>query len=98
MRKFQDWSAGEVKLALEVAGYCLRDVDRENGLDLGTAGNALRFPHFRAETAISKALNVSPAKIWPSRYSKTGERKEGFSKTYYAPVPRFRKRQKANTA
>ena len=64
-----------IKAALELAGYRLRDIDRQFELPAGSAGRSLYEPNERAEKAIAKALIVHPKTLWVERYDQsTGRR------------------------
>lgn len=69
----QDWHAEQVKAAIRMKGKTLAQLSREAGLSPNTMRNVLRCHIPRYEAIIANYLEVSPALIWPSRYSEVGK-------------------------
>lgn len=65
----RDWHPADVIAALKKKGTTLSAVSREAGLASSTLGNALARHWPKGERLIGEALNLSPAEIWPSRYT-----------------------------
>jgi len=71
----QNWSRGKIRYELERAGYAtLTEIDDKYHLPRGNVSAAIRFPMTSGEIAISSALGIHPAEIWPNRYNALGER------------------------
>lgn len=73
----EDWHRVDIKAALEKAGYSLRQLSLQHGYAPGSLKNALDLPWPGAEQIIARAIGVSPAVIWPSRYDTEGNPKSG---------------------
>lgn len=69
----QDWHPADIIAALHKRGTSMAAVSREAGLASSTLANALSRPWPKGEWLIARALNVHPAKIWPSRYEEERE-------------------------
>jgi Ner family transcriptional regulator len=63
-----DWHRADIKAALEKAGWTLRRLSQAHGYSVFAAAQALHRPWPRMERLIARAIGVSPATIWPSRY------------------------------
>ncbi|QJT79292.1 helix-turn-helix transcriptional regulator [Kosakonia sp. MUSA4] len=70
----QNWHPADIIAALRKRGTSLAKISREAGLASSTLSNALTRPWPKGEWLIAKALDVSPAAIWPGRYV-NGKRK-----------------------
>lgn len=64
----EDWSPSRIKAAIVAKGMTMRQISEDAGLDQSAVSVAIRRPWRRGEAAIAKAIGVSPATIWPSRY------------------------------
>lgn len=64
----QDWHPADIIAALRKKGTSLAAQSRLAGLSSSTLANALCRPWPKGEWIIATALDVHPAKIWPSRY------------------------------
>ncbi|MEN5017952.1 helix-turn-helix transcriptional regulator [Erwinia sp. Eh17-17] len=73
MKDDKDWHQAVIQAEIRKKGYSMASLSRENGLASGTLANALIRPWPKGELIISKALGVSPEKIWPSRYYKNNK-------------------------
>lgn len=67
-----DWKKSTIKKAIEDAGWSFSQLSLANGLTRCTLAMALNKPYPNAERIIAKALGVTPAVIWPSRYDASG--------------------------
>ena len=63
-----------IRAKLIEAGISCSDIDRDFGLYTNQANDALREPNRAGEEAIAKALDTTPAKLWPNRYDRNGVR------------------------
>ncbi|MGK0706508.1 helix-turn-helix domain-containing protein [Yokenella regensburgei] len=63
-----DWHRFDIVAALHKQGVTMRDLSVEAGLKPDTLKNALQRSYPKGERIIANALNVEPARIWPSRY------------------------------
>ncbi|CAA0088210.1 Uncharacterised protein [Starkeya nomas] len=72
-----DWHPEEIKAAVRMRGSSFEKLSRDNRLSEGACRVAARRPHFEGERAIAAFLDLSPRKIWPSRYRKNGSRIPG---------------------
>ncbi|TBW58523.1 transcriptional regulator [Marinobacter halodurans] len=65
----EDWHRGDIKSALEKAGWNLSSLSRYHGYGhRNTLQTALRRPWPKGERYIADAIGIDPAEIWPSRY------------------------------
>jgi len=66
--RFQNWHPADIIAELHKRGTTLAALSRQSGLCSSTLSNALcrRWP--RGEMLIAKALDMTPAEIWPTRY------------------------------
>jgi Ner family transcriptional regulator len=65
----KDWHRGDIKAALEKAGWNLSSLSLHHGYEhRNTLQTALRRPWPKGERYIADAIGVDPAEIWPSRY------------------------------
>ncbi len=74
MSKKRDWTPAKIKYELAKQGLTLYAVSLNAGLHKRACSNAAQDPHVKGELAISEALGIHPSIIWPSRYTKDGER------------------------
>ena len=58
---------------LKCRGLTLRAVSEREGVCRQGASNALRSPWPRMEKAIAEALSTRPERLWPERYTATGD-------------------------
>ena len=94
-----DWSPGKIKYELEKCGIAeLADLDSRARLPRGTVSQAIRRPSASGEAAISSALKVPAAVIWPSRYDDRGERLKPQPPMNYIARSLERHRQKRRVA
>lgn len=63
-----DWHSADIIAALKKRGTTLSAVSRKAGLASTTLTNALVRHWPKGERLIAEALDVTPEKIWPSRY------------------------------
>ncbi|MEL7627483.1 helix-turn-helix transcriptional regulator [Pectobacterium aroidearum] len=70
----KDWHPADIIAGLRKKGTTLAAVSREAGLASSTLANTLTKHWPKGEKLIAKALGVSPAEIWPSRYRKSEDR------------------------
>ncbi|WP_404991362.1 transcriptional regulator [Cupriavidus pauculus] len=73
----KDWHRVDIKAALEKAGYSLRQLSLQHGYAPGSLKAVLDNPWPGAEQIIARALGVTAAEIWPSRYDTDGNPKSG---------------------
>lgn len=66
--KYKDWHHADIIAALKKRGLTLAQLSRQSGLSSTTLSNALVRPWTKGEYIIASALEIDPAKIWPSRY------------------------------
>ncbi len=97
-RRSRNMSPSRIRYMLAIKGYCYLDIDRQFGLAYNTAGKAARYPHAEAERAISTILGKRPENIWPSRYSKDGQRLKPQPSHNYREFSAIRKDQKSEAA
>lgn len=69
-----DWHPEEIKAAVRMRGSSFEGLSRAGRLSEGACRVAARRPHFEGEKAIAAFLDLSPRRIWPSRYRKNGSR------------------------
>ncbi len=98
MPKAKGWHKSDIKAALEKRGLTLSDLDKANGLPKGTCSAALSKPHPKGEAAISAALGISPALLWPNRYNAGGTRKRPQPAANYRSRAQTGHRQKSEAA
>ncbi|MCZ4059448.1 helix-turn-helix transcriptional regulator [Pantoea sp. LMR881] len=67
-RRSEDWHPADIIAALRKRGTTLAALSRKAGLSSSTLANALSRPWPKGEWLIAEAIDVHPAKIWPSRY------------------------------
>ncbi|HUN39355.1 MAG TPA: helix-turn-helix domain-containing protein [Acetobacteraceae bacterium] len=67
-----DWHPADVLAALKKRGFSLAGLSVANGYHPTAAGKALKRSWPAMEAIIARALDVSPAAIWPSRYDPAG--------------------------
>jgi Ner family transcriptional regulator len=67
-----DWHPADVRASLAKRGLTLSALSRNHGYHGSAAGIAIRSEWPEMERIIAKALSVSPATIWPSRYGPDG--------------------------
>ncbi|EHM55339.1 helix-turn-helix domain-containing protein [Cardiobacterium valvarum] len=65
-----DWHPADIIAGLKKAGTNMSALSTANGLSRGALRNALYRRYPKAERIIAATIGVSPAVIWPSRYSK----------------------------
>jgi len=71
----RDWSRGKIRFALEQKGITeMLQVDRQNGLPLGTVSTTIRHPHQVGEMIVAAVLGIPAHSIWLSRYDAAGQR------------------------
>lgn len=71
----QDWHPADVVAALWKLGTSLRRLSIENGYtNAQSLRHGVRGCSVRGEQIIAKAIGLHPMKIWPSRYTTSGER------------------------
>lgn len=63
-----DWHAAEVVAAVRMAGKSLRQLSVDNGYNPHALKDVLRRRWPKGEAIVAKAIGVSPAEIWPTRY------------------------------
>lgn len=63
-----DWHPADVLAALKKRGKSLAGISIAQGYHPTAAGKALKRPWPALERAIADALELTPEKIWPSRY------------------------------
>lgn len=63
-----DLHRADIIAALKKKGISMSALSRENGLASTTLANALDRPWPKGERIIAKALGLTPAEVWPSRY------------------------------
>ncbi|WP_072017536.1 helix-turn-helix domain-containing protein [Erwinia typographi] len=63
-----DWHRIDIVAALHKQGVTMRGLSSQAGLGPDTLKNALYRSYPKGERIIASALNVEPARIWPSRY------------------------------
>ena len=97
MAKAKGWHKSDIKAALEKRGLTLSDLDKAHDLPKGTCSAALSKPHPKGEAAISAALGIPSALLWPSRYD-NGIRKRPQPAANYRPRPQVGHRQKSEAA
>lgn len=86
-----------IKAQLELAGYKLRDVDRQYKLPKCTTGRCLYEPNEAAEKAIAAVLCVAPHTLWRERYDQvTGKRFSPQPLANYDRLPSVRQRRKSD--
>jgi len=68
MTPHHDWHQADIIAALRKKGTTLAALSRSAGLSSSTLANVLSRPWPKGEWLVAMALNVHPAKIWPSRY------------------------------
>ncbi|MEQ8396455.1 helix-turn-helix domain-containing protein [Thalassobaculum sp.] len=93
-----DATPEEIRYLLAKIGWTFADVDRAYELTAHTARKASRYPHIAGELALAEALGKSPRELWPSRFTKCGDRLQPQPADNYKPVPRFRQRSKRKAA
>jgi Ner family transcriptional regulator len=89
-----DWPAERIKSAIVSKKLTMRKIAIEAGLDPSAVSVAIRRPWAAAQIAIAKAIGVSPATIWPSRYphhaeiqrSASGNGRRGGDNTTVCPI------------
>lgn len=65
----QDWHRADIVAALRKAGWSIRRLSRHHGYSSPTTlCVALDRPWPKGERIIAEALDMDPARIWPSRY------------------------------
>lgn len=82
--KTRDWHKARIKMELELAGFTLRQLARDNGYIGSTCvAKALSFKYPKCEKIIADAIGtlkkykgITPADIWPSRYNTVGLSKQ----------------------
>ena len=66
----EDWHRGDIKSALEKAGWNLSSLSLHHGYEnRNTLQTALRRPWPKGERLIADAIGTDPMTIWPSRYA-----------------------------
>ena len=65
-----DWHRADIIAALKKRGTSLSALARSQGYSSSTLQNALNSKWPKGERIIATALEVEPAEIWPSRYTK----------------------------
>jgi Ner family transcriptional regulator len=68
-----DWHPADVLAALKKRGQSLAGLSVANGYHPTAAGKALKRPWPAMEAIIATALELTPARIWPSRYDADGQ-------------------------
>jgi Ner family transcriptional regulator len=63
-----DWHPADVLAALKKRGKSLAGISIAHGYHPTAAGKALKRPWPAMERAIADELELTPEKIWPSRY------------------------------
>lgn len=63
-----DWHRIDIVAELHKQGITMRELSIGAGLKPDTLKNALHRSYPKGERIIANALNVEPARIWPSRY------------------------------
>lgn len=81
----------DIKAAVRKRGVTLTELARRNGLQSAALRLALTLPRAQAERVIASFLDVHPMQIWPSRYSRSGQRLRPQPVDNYAPKTRFSK-------
>lgn len=67
-----DWHPARIKYELELRGYSLAKLSRQQGYSPTAAGRALRVAWPSMEAVIAEVIGVPPEDIWPSRYDERG--------------------------
>lgn len=76
MARKRAWHKADIKAEVEkTVGKSLAQIDRENGLPIGTCSDSLRQPNPRGEAVIARLLRREPAELFPDRYHSDGSRK-----------------------
>ncbi|WP_454280217.1 helix-turn-helix domain-containing protein [Sphingomonas sp. Marseille-Q8236] len=87
----RDMDPEDIKAAVRKRGVTLTELARRNGLQSAALRLALTLPRAQAESVIASFLDVHPMEIWPSRYSRNGQRLRPQPVDNYAPKSRFGK-------
>lgn len=66
----RDWHPALIVAEVHVKGFTLRELSVNAGLSKDSLKNALYRKCPKYERIIADAIGVSPATIWPSRYSR----------------------------
>lgn len=70
----KDWQPAEIKAAVEMAGWSLRQLGFHHGYTGDSSlSEAFRRPWPKAEGIIAKAIGRQPQELWPSRYDSEGK-------------------------
>lgn len=69
-----DWHPADIIAALKKRGLSLAAVSRKAGLAPSTLANALTKHWPKGEKLLAEELDLTPMKIWPSRYNKSNSR------------------------
>lgn len=65
----KDWHQADIVAELKKRGTNMSALSQANGYTRNNLRNALYRPYPKAERIIAGAIGVSPADIWPSRYT-----------------------------
>ncbi|PLR36315.1 hypothetical protein CYR55_12200 [Chimaeribacter californicus] len=68
IKKKKDWHSADIISALHKRGTSMAALSRAAGLSSSTLANVLYRPWPKGEWIIANALDIHPARIWPSRY------------------------------
>lgn len=67
-KTFSDWDNDDIIAAIKINKLSLSSIAKRNGVSTENLTNTLTFPWPEGELVIARAIGVSPAEIWPSRY------------------------------
>lgn len=68
MNQYKDMHSADIIAMLHKRKLSLAALSRGAGLSSSTLANALNRPWPKGEKIIAEALELDPARIWPSRY------------------------------
>ncbi|WP_038911771.1 helix-turn-helix domain-containing protein [Dickeya dadantii] len=72
-----DWHPADIIAALRKRGTTLAALSRQHGLASSTLANALSRHWPKGERLIAQAVEKTPQEIWPSRYRRVTQQRQG---------------------